>query len=161
MARESQLVEKIARALAAPLDSGQGALAATSRIRLAARSRASRHRRRRRHPFARRPRRLGPHLRRISRKRPFPREHSPARLRRLQVFRARLQRPRRDGRHPAFLSLTLALPTVPREPAISQGAHSQSGEKSASSIGRTFVKQGLVGRGFTTQKFRTNRGFSP
>ncbi len=64
------------------------------------------------------------------------------------------------GATPRFFLLTLALPQqFPRAANSRQGAHSQSGEKSASSIGRTFVKQGLVGRGFSHDKnFAPRRG---
>ena len=64
------------------------------------------------------------------------------------------------GATPRFFLLTLALPQqFPRAANSRQGAHSQSGKKSASSIGRTFVKQGLVGRGFSHDKnFAPRRG---
>jgi thiamine-monophosphate kinase len=64
------------------------------------------------------------------------------------------------GATPRYFLLTLALPQqIARTANSRQGAHSQSAEKYASSIGRTFVKQSLVGRGFSHDiKLGTGKG---
>ena len=124
MERESQLVEKIARALscwhhcALPkrplrlschpdrgrLPADEGSLFTLSPISDRSTQRSSpRHRRRRRHPRPLRSQRMGPHLRRVPRRRPLPREDPPTRFRRLQIPSPRHQRPGRHGRHPALL----------------------------------------------------------